>query len=136
MSTEKKDFCSGIHVLIAHNDKYLVMKRSENDPNQPGHWDLPGGGVDHGEQPLEAAFREVKEEAGLDVTITKILNTFAFHDIEKGAWNINTTAMANTESNQVTLSNEHSECLWVSRSELTDLKPKSIHLESLNSALW
>lgn len=29
------------------------------------HWDLPKGGIDHGETPREAALRETREEAGL-----------------------------------------------------------------------
>jgi 8-oxo-dGTP pyrophosphatase MutT (NUDIX family) len=30
-----------------------------------GHWDLPKGGIDAGESPLEAALRETREETGL-----------------------------------------------------------------------
>jgi 8-oxo-dGTP diphosphatase len=40
--------------------KILVCK--ENSP----HWSLPGGGVDHGEEPLNALRRELHEELGLD----------------------------------------------------------------------
>jgi len=32
----------------------------------PGHWVLPKGLVDRGEQPLEAALREVREETGIE----------------------------------------------------------------------
>jgi 8-oxo-dGTP pyrophosphatase MutT (NUDIX family) len=30
-----------------------------------GHWDLPKGGIDAGETPIEAALRETREETGL-----------------------------------------------------------------------
>lgn len=32
-----------------------------------GHWDLPKGGMDAGETPLEAALRETREETGLSL---------------------------------------------------------------------
>ncbi|MNY60947.1 RNA pyrophosphohydrolase [compost metagenome] len=36
-------------------------------PNYKKSWQLPGGGVDNGESPEEAAVREVREELNLDI---------------------------------------------------------------------
>lgn len=33
-----------------------------------GKWELPGGGLDHGESPRDGIIREIKEEMGLEVT--------------------------------------------------------------------
>lgn len=54
--------------IIFDNDKILIIRRSNTDPWKPGWWDLPGGHVDPGESPIEAAAREALEETNLIVS--------------------------------------------------------------------
>ena len=52
--------CAGIFLI---NDQGRVFVAARID--QPSHyWQMPQGGIDEGESPLEAAFREMKEEIG------------------------------------------------------------------------
>lgn len=43
-------------------------------------WSLPGGGVDHGETPVEAVVREVKEETGLDARVRRLVGVDTMSD--------------------------------------------------------
>ena len=53
---------------------YLILKRNEEP--FAGEWDLPGGFVEMGESPADAAVREVAEETGLRVTPSEIIGAF------------------------------------------------------------
>ena len=49
-------------VLLNHQNKVFVAKRIDNPKN---FWQMPQGGIDEGEDPLKAAFRELKEETSI-----------------------------------------------------------------------
>lgn len=76
------------HALVKIGDKYLLIKRTpikRGKPNSyPLYWDIPGGMVEVGEKPSEAAIRETKEEVGLDIKIGPILHEDSNYDEEKG----------------------------------------------------
>jgi putative (di)nucleoside polyphosphate hydrolase len=53
--------CVGLMVLDGQG-RVLVGERSD----LPGAWQMPQGGIDPGETPIEAAWRELREEIGTD----------------------------------------------------------------------
>jgi DNA-binding PucR family transcriptional regulator len=57
-----------IHAYVYTPDgKFLIQRRSLEKRYFPGIWDITCGAADMGEDSLDAAIREVKEELGLDV---------------------------------------------------------------------
>lgn len=53
----------------------LLTRRAESLNNHAGQWALPGGRIDEGESPLEAALRELDEEVGLRLAPSDFLGT-------------------------------------------------------------
>jgi 8-oxo-dGTP pyrophosphatase MutT (NUDIX family) len=53
----------------------LLTRRAEGLNNHAGQWALPGGRIDEGESPLEAALREMDEEVGLRLAASDLLGT-------------------------------------------------------------
>ena len=51
----------------------LLTRRALTLRNHPNQWALPGGGIDGGETPEQAALRELHEEVGLQLDETAVL---------------------------------------------------------------
>ena len=57
---------------VFNSDEELLMVRERAD----GLWSLPGGWADPGDSPSEAVVREVLEEAGTPVEVTKVVGVW------------------------------------------------------------
>ncbi len=66
------------HGLIKRNSKYLVTRRSLVNDYKPGEWDVPGGTIGFGEDPIKALEREIFEESGLKVKIKRPLYIYSY----------------------------------------------------------
>ena len=54
---------SGVGIVVVNKfNKVFVAKRIDNPKN---FWQMPQGGIDEGENPLKAAFRELEEETSI-----------------------------------------------------------------------
>lgn len=59
--------CVDLVVLIDTGTNYKVLSIKRGRPPFVGMWANPGGNIDEGEQPLDAASRELEEETGLTI---------------------------------------------------------------------
>lgn len=63
------------HVVVTAvviREKALLMTERTYSPFK-GMWSLPGGHLEFGEQLEEAAIREIKEETGVNIAVTRFL---------------------------------------------------------------
>lgn len=64
----------GVGALILKRNRVLLVERAK-EPLK-GWWSLPGGAVEAGERLEDAVVREVREETGLEVKPTRIVEVF------------------------------------------------------------
>ncbi len=62
-------------IFDAKREKVLLTQRTDN-----GRWCLPGGRVESGESVTEACEREVWEETGLKVRVTRLIGVYSNPD--------------------------------------------------------
>lgn len=71
---------------VCVRDGQILLARSPADDGTP-EWVLPGGGMEHGEDPYDTVRRELMEETGYRVEVTGLLGIdsqhqrFARHDL-------------------------------------------------------
>ena len=65
--------------LVVRDDKILSVQTYRAKAGRYIN-ELPGGGIENGESPEEAAIRELKEECGLDGIINRQLNVLHWKD--------------------------------------------------------
>jgi len=70
------EYKSGVLCLVVRNNKILMVKHRR--PNQHEYFTLPGGGIESGESPEQAAIRELQEECGVTGEIITKLSEYRF----------------------------------------------------------
>jgi 8-oxo-dGTP pyrophosphatase MutT (NUDIX family) len=66
------------YAVILRDDRILLSRLADHI-SPDGLWTLPGGGLDHGEDPRTAVVREIWEETGLDATVGETARVYSAH---------------------------------------------------------
>ncbi|AUY54264.1 NUDIX domain-containing protein [Streptomyces sp. CB01881] len=104
-------------MITDEQEQVLLLKRRADD-FLGGLWELPGGGVEHGEQLEDALCREVTEETGLTITgVTGYLGTFDYES-DNGMKTRQFTFAVTVEQTKPIVLTEHDESAWTDRRTL------------------
>lgn len=116
------NIAAAVAIIFTYKDKILFTVRNV-DPDK-GKLDLPGGFIDPGETAEEAACREIKEEIGLTIPITKLLyvttspNNYLYKKVAYRTMDIFYECSLDSESIEVTAKDEIKELVWINRKEI------------------
>ncbi|PIN78605.1 hypothetical protein COV16_05765 [Candidatus Woesearchaeota archaeon CG10_big_fil_rev_8_21_14_0_10_34_8] len=119
----------GVKAIIQQDNKILLMKRSSKYEHLEDAWDVPGGRINFGEEPLEGLKREIQEETGLELNqVNKILDTSTvFKDNTKHIVRI--TYFCSVKQGTAKISNEHTNLTWIPITQLNQLNFKDFLLK-------
>lgn len=113
---------SSIVALINEHDEILLLKRL-NNPNvaYPNLWGMPGGGVDIGEDPYQAALREVYEETNVKI---KRENLKFINKLKKNNKDVYVFACCDFSGEVSTekVLKEHQDWKWIPEQKLKDFE--------------
>jgi 8-oxo-dGTP diphosphatase len=99
------------NVIFNTGNELLLLKRSDSDREDPGTWEVPGGGVLPNEDLFMALLREVREECGLVVRQSR-LTGILLHTLDPIS-QLEFVYTARVGQNaKVLISDEHSAFAW------------------------
>jgi 8-oxo-dGTP pyrophosphatase MutT (NUDIX family) len=61
------DFRLAVKAFIVNKNRLFILKREKRDVQKPNIWEIPGGRLELGEDPILGLMREIREETGLYV---------------------------------------------------------------------
>lgn len=127
-----------VHVWIRNSKgEYLISQRSANRPRYPLMWECVGGSVLKGEDSLQGAIREAKEEVGVDLEpdkghvlftkVRKVMEGKIFNDIVD-VWLFDYDGEVNLCD---ATTDEVAQVVWMNREQISDLHEQKMFVGTL-----
>jgi 8-oxo-dGTP diphosphatase len=113
-----------VHTIISNDQgEILLLQRSKKNDVLPEYWDVPGGTLEDGEDPAVGAIREIKEEAGLDISNVKLFFQKSNIDTSKNKQFVTLIFHAKTSNtNAVINPEEHDALTWIKPADVGTYK--------------
>ena len=110
--------------FLAHNDKILVLKRSQQVRTMKGLWSGVSGIIENNEAPIKRAKIEIFEEVGIKEQNIKLIKSGSEVFVESPQYNNHQWVifpfLFQTEISDIKLNWENSEFRWIHVNELKE----------------
>jgi 8-oxo-dGTP diphosphatase len=115
--------CAFIHQEFDGVQKVFLPQRAETKKFLPGVFELPGGHIEFGEDPVSGLIREIKEELSAGVVVGDLFSAFTYTNEIKGSHSIELVYFAQFTDWTTVSTNprDHSGYRWVAESELSSV---------------
>ena len=107
--------------FLMHNDLILILKRSDLVRTHKGKWAGVSGYIEPGETEELTAYKEIREETGLQDTDVELVRKGDPVHVQDGpkVWVVH-PFLFKTETAEITIDWEHTEYRWILPDELQD----------------
>ncbi|WP_308442916.1 bis(5'-nucleosyl)-tetraphosphatase [Apilactobacillus xinyiensis] len=123
-----------VYRMVNDKPRYLLEKSATSD-----FWGFPKGHVEAGENLVQAAVREIKEETGIDATIDENFNYVVEYDMKNGHHKTVTFYSSKVDTETVKLQKEEiSEYVWLEYDQarkMVTFDNLKVALDAINSYL-
>ena len=117
-----KNFDASFQVSAVYcffDGKMLILKRANHKKSEPGKWGVPAGKIEHGEDKVSCAMREMKEETDVDLSPEKLSFVKEVHVVwDEAHFSFNIFRYEFDELPEISINYESSEYQWISSDEI------------------
>jgi len=116
--------CAFIHQPFECVEKVFLPKRAATKKFLPGVFELPGGHIEFGEDPVAGLIREIKEEFEMDINVGDPFYVFTYTNQVKGSHSIEVIYFARFTSDISSIKlhpDDHSGYRWIAFNQLDQI---------------
>jgi mutator protein MutT len=133
MGEKKKEiievhFRIAVKAFIVHGERLFVVRRASDDVQSPNIWEIPGGRIDLGEDPILGLMREIREETGMYIDVKYPMSVRHF---ERADGQIITMLvfLCGVKGGDLKISEEHSNFEWIDMENCEEKLTEFFHKE-------
>ena len=122
-----------IALVVACRERRFLVARRRGEVHLAGYWEFPGGKIEPGEEPAEAARRELEEETGLLALSLEPLVVVVHDYVDRP---LRFHVFLSLESQGEVRLDEEREWGWKTRDELERLDMPEANRQMLRALRW